>query len=159
MRELDVIGVRVDVPSNAPILLLREVGGSRVIPIWIGAAEASAIANALDGVLPPRPLTHDLMAQMLSELGHTRIAARITAMEEGPDDGGIFHAELEIDGHVISARPSDVVALAVRSGIVITAPEELLDRVGVEMEVPAQDEVERFREFLDSVTPDDFEES
>ncbi|MEL4359373.1 MULTISPECIES: bifunctional nuclease family protein [unclassified Luteococcus] len=159
MRELDVVGVRVDVPSNAPILLLQESGGSRVIPIWIGAAEASAIANALEGVVPPRPLTHDLMAQLLSELGHTQVSARITAMKEGPEEGGIFHAELEVDGHVLSARPSDVVALAVRSGIVITAPEELLDQVGVELEQPAQDEVERFREFLDSVSPDDFEES
>ena len=70
MRELDVVGVRVEMPSNAPMVLLREVGGSRYLPIWIGAAEAAAIANAQEGIVPPRPLTHDLMVDTLSTLGH-----------------------------------------------------------------------------------------
>ncbi|WP_420175093.1 bifunctional nuclease family protein [Luteococcus sp. OSA5] len=152
MRELDVIGVRVDMPSNAPILLLQERGGSRMLPIWIGAGEASQIAHALEGLVPPRPLTHDLFIEVLSRLGHDDIKARIVSMHEG-----VFHAELEIDGQVISARPSDVVALAVRSGITITAPEDLLEEVGIESEEPAKDEVERFKEFLDQVNPDDFE--
>jgi bifunctional DNase/RNase len=69
MRELDVVGVRVEMPSNAPMVLLREVGGSRYLPIWIGANEASAIANAQEGVVPPRPLTHDLMVDTLQTLG------------------------------------------------------------------------------------------
>ena len=66
MRELDVLGVRVDMPSNQPILLLQESGGSRVLPIWIGAAEAASIAQALEGRVPPRPMTHDLMASLLA---------------------------------------------------------------------------------------------
>ena len=159
MRELDVLGVRVDMPSNQPILLLQESGGSRVLPIWIGAAEAASIAQALEGRVPPQPMTHDLMASLLAELGHTDVHGRITEMVETAEGGGTFHAELEVDGHVIPARPSDLVALAVRSGIVLSAPESLLDQVGVEIEEPAKDEVERFREFLDHVNPDDFEAS
>ncbi|GAB2486323.1 bifunctional nuclease family protein [Luteococcus sediminum] len=152
MRELDVIGVRMDAPTASPILLLRESGGSRVLPIWIGAGEAAAIAQAMDGLVPPRPLTHDLLADLLTVLGHEPSQARITDMVEGT-----FLAELHVDGHVVQARPSDVVALAVRTGLTVVAPEELLERVGIELEEPAQDEVERFREFLDHVSPDDFD--
>lgn len=153
MRELDVLGVRVDRLSNAPILLLAESGGDRVVPIWIGAQEASAIAHALEGVVPPRPMTHDLMADLLARLGHTNVQARITEVR----DEATFLAELEIDGQVIPARPSDVVALAVRSGIVIHAPQELIDQVGIVLDEPVQDELDRFRAFLDQVTPEDFE--
>lgn len=152
MIELDVMGVRVEVPSNAPMLLLKESGGQRYLPIWIGAAEASAIVNALEGVVPPRPMTHDLMADILSELGHVDITGHITSVVDGT-----FYGELVIDGHVISARPSDVVALALRAGFQLLCPAELLDQVGVELFEPAEDEVEKFREFLDNVTPDDFE--
>ncbi|GAA1395861.1 bifunctional nuclease family protein [Luteococcus peritonei] len=154
MRELDVLGIRVEMPSNEPILLLQEAGGSRVLPIWVGANEASAIAHALEGIVPPRPMTHDLLAQVLSRLGHHQVQARITSMSDG-----IYAAELEVDGEVIEARPSDVVALAVRSGITLSAPEDLLAQVGVEIEEPDQDEVERFREFLDNINPDDFDGS
>ncbi|MFB9619312.1 bifunctional nuclease family protein [Brooklawnia cerclae] len=152
MVELDVMGVRVEVPSNAPVLLLKEAGGRRYLSIWIGAPEASAIVNALEGVVPARPMTHDLIAEILSELGATEMEGRITAM-----DDGTFYAELVVDGHTISARPSDVVAVALRSGFKITCAPELLDEVGVELFEPAEDEVEKFREFLDTITPDDFE--
>ena len=81
MRELDVVGVRVEMPSNAPVVLLREVGGSRYLPIWIGANEASAIANAQEGVVPPRPLTHDLMVDTLATLGHRLTEVHITELE------------------------------------------------------------------------------
>lgn len=158
MVELDVLGVRLEMGSNSPILLLKESGGQRVLPIWIGAAEAAAIVNALEGRVAPRPLTHDLMAELLSTLGHSSIAARITDMVEGPEDGGTFMAELEVDGHVLSARPSDVVALAVRAGVIVSCPEQLLDRVGVTLDEPAEDEVERFRQFLDHISADDFDE-
>jgi len=119
--------------------------------IWIGAAEASAIANALEGVVPPRPLTHDLFVTTLNELGHSDVRARITAVRDNT-----FFGELEVDGHVISARPSDVVALAVRLGIDVRCPAELLDEVGVQSEPNERDEVEKFREFLDSINPEDF---
>ncbi|WIY84076.1 bifunctional nuclease family protein [Propionimicrobium sp. PCR01-08-3] len=152
MIELDIMGVRVEVPSNAPMLLLKESGGQRYLPIWIGAAEASAIVNALEGIVPERPMTHDLMADLLSQLGHVNLEGRITTVNDGT-----FYAELWVDGHVISARPSDVAALALRSGFKLTCPSELLDQVGVELSEPAEDEVEKFREFLDHISPDDFE--
>lgn len=151
MRELDVLGVRLTMPGNGPLLLLQEASGRRCLPIWIGANEAAAIANALEGLVPPRPLTHDLMAATLSELGHTQLRGRITAM-----DDGVFTGELEVDGHVVQARPSDLAALAVRTGMPLTCPEELLDQVGIELDEP--DEVEKFREFLDEVNPEDFDE-
>ena len=100
-----------------------------------------------------RARERDLLAEVLSELGHTEVSGRITEVTDGT-----FMAELEIDGHVISARPSDVVALAIRAGIVVTCPAALLEEVGVVLEEEAgDDEVEKFREFLDNITPDDFE--
>lgn len=151
MRELDVVGVRVEMPSNAPMVLLREVGGRRFLPIWIGANEASAIANAQEGVVPPRPLTHDLMVDTLSTLGHRLSEVRITEL-----DGGTFYAVLLVDGVEVSARPSDAIALALRIGSDIYCAEDVLDEAGIEMPEAAEDEVEKFREFLDNVDPDDF---
>ena len=151
MRELDVVGVRVEMPSNAPMVLLREVGGSRFLPIWIGANEASAIANAQEGIVPPRPLTHDLMVDVLTGLQHKLTAVHITELE-----GGTFYAVLVIDDTEISARPSDAIALALRVGSDIFCSEDVLDAAGIEMPEAEEDEVEKFREFLDSVDPDDF---
>lgn len=151
MRELDVVGVRVEMPSNAPMVLLREVGGSRFLPIWIGANEASAIANAQEGVVPPRPLTHDLMVDVLAGLQHRLTAVHITELE-----GGTFYAVLLIDDTEISARPSDAIALALRVGSDIYCAEDVLDAAGIEMPEAEEDEVEKFREFLDNVDPDDF---
>lgn len=151
MRELDVVGVRVEMPSNAPMVLLREVGGRRFLPIWIGANEASAIANAQEGVVPPRPLTHDLMVDTLSTLGHRLSEVRITEL-----DGGTFYAVLLVDGVEVSARPSDAIALALRIGSDIYCADDVLDEAGIEMPEAAEDEVEKFREFLDNVDPDDF---
>ena len=152
MRELIVHGVRVEMPSGIPMLLLREMDGTRAIPIWIGAAEAAAIAMALEGEEPPRPLTHDLMADVLEALGHTVDAVWITEVTQGT-----FFAVLQIDGEQISARPSDAVALALRVGAPILGAEELLDQVGVEVQASGDDEGEKFREFLDQVSPEDFE--
>ena len=146
------MGVRVEVPSSAPMLLLKESAGHRYLPIWIGAAEASSIVNALEGIVPPRPMTHDLMADLLSQLGLVGVEGRITSVVDGT-----FFAELIVDGRTISARPSDVVALALRAGFKVACTPELMDQVGVELFEPAEDEVEKFREFLDHVTPDDFE--
>ena len=101
MVKLDIMGVRVEVPSNAPMLLLKESGGERYLPIWIGAAEASAIVNALEGIVPPRPMTHDLITDILSQLGHVDLEKHITTITDNT-----FFAELWVDGHAISARPS-----------------------------------------------------
>src|SRR3954466_3211870 len=123
MQELDVVGVRVEMPANNPMVLLAEVGGSRYLPIWIGASEASAIANAQEGVVPPRPLTHDLMVDTLSTLGHRLTEGHIPPPGPGrtgvhiPElEGGTFYAVLLVDGIEVSARPSDAIALALRVG-------------------------------------------
>lgn len=151
MRELDVMGVRVEMPSNIPMVLLREVGGHRYLPIWIGTHEASAIASAQEGAVPPRPLTHDLMVDVLGSLGHTLSEVHITALV-----GRTFHAVLLIDGVEVSSRPSDAIALALRCGAEILCAEEVLDTAGIDVPEAEDDEVEKFREFLDHVNPDDF---
>jgi len=153
VREVEVVGVRVEVPSNQPIVLLREVTGERYLPIWIGAVEATAIAFAQQGVVPPRPLTHDLMKDMLDALGQELAEVQITDMKDG-----VFFATLVLGSGVeIGARPSDSIALALRTGSRIVCAEEVLDEVGLAVPAEQEDEVERFREFLDQVTPEDFE--
>ncbi|KRF11574.1 hypothetical protein ASG90_17800 [Nocardioides sp. Soil797] len=153
MREVDVIGVRVEMPSNQPIVLLREVAGERYLPIWIGAVEATAIAFAQQGVVPPRPLTHDLLKTILDETGNPLSEVRITEMKDG-----VFFATLAFEsGLEISARPSDSIALALRSGTRIVCADDVLEEVGLAVPEEQEDEVERFREFLDHVTPEDFE--
>ncbi|HEY7718899.1 MAG TPA: bifunctional nuclease family protein [Pedococcus sp.] len=154
MKVLDVLGVRVEMPTNHPIVLLRERGGDRYLPIWIGAAEATAIAYAQQGIEPPRPLTHDLLKNVIEGLGHQLTEVRIAALKDG-----VFHAALVFDGAVeISSRSSDAIALALRTGTEITAGESLLEEAGVTMAAEEDDdEVERFREFLDHVSAEDFE--
>jgi uncharacterized protein len=153
VREVDVMGVRVEMPSNQPIVLLREVSGERYLPIWIGAVEATAIAFAQQGVVPPRPLTHDLMKDLLDALGQELTEVQITDMKDG-----VFFATLVLGSGVeIGARPSDSIALALRTGSRIVCAEEVLDEVGLAVPAEQEDEVERFREFLDQVTPEDFE--
>lgn len=146
-------------PTNQPIVLLRERDGSRYLPIWVGAAEAAAIAYAQQGVVPPRPLTHDLLKNVLSDLGHSIDRVRITSLEEG-----VFYAVLDIDGGAdaggqsIDSRSSDAIALALRAGVEIVTSEELLDEAGVAMAGEQEDdEVEKFKEFLDHVSADDFD--
>ncbi len=153
MREVDVMGVRVEMPSNNPIVLLREVSGDRYLPIWIGAVEATAIAFAQQGVVPPRPLTHDLLKDVLAATGDELTEVRITDVREG-----VYYATLVLaSGAEVSARPSDSIALALRTGSRIVCSDEVLDEVGLAVPAEQEDEVERFREFLDQVTPDDFE--
>lgn len=140
-------------PSNQPIVLLREVSGERYLPIWIGAVEATAIAFAQQGVVPPRPLTHDLFKDVLVATGHTLSEVRITEVKDG-----VFYAALVLDsGQEVSARPSDSIALALRTGSRIVCAEEVLDEAGLAVPAEQEDEVEAFREFLDHVTPEDFE--
>ncbi len=153
MREMDVVGVRVEMPSNQPIVLLREVTGERYLPIWIGAVEATAIAFAQQGVTPPRPLTHDLMKDVLDATGQRLDEVRIFDVQNG-----VFFAQLVFDGGAeVGARPSDSIALALRTGSRIVCAEAVLDEAGLAVPAEQEDEVERFREFLDHVSPDDFE--
>lgn len=158
MIDLEVVGVRVEMPSNSPIVLLRETGGARYLPIWVGAVEATAIAYAQQGVTPPRPLTHDLMVDLLHALNAQVEQVRITALEEG-----VFYAVIALAGGVeVSARPSDAVALALRLGAPIVGAEDVLDEAGIlmpedEQEAPVEEaQLQEFREFLDQVSPEDF---
>ena len=147
------MGVRVEMPSNQPIVLLREVAGDRYLPIWIGAVEATAIAFAQQGVVPPRPLTHDLLRDVLTATGNELSEVRITEVKDG-----VFFAILVLSGGAeVSARPSDSIALALRTGTRIVCAEDVLDEAGLAVPAEQEDEVEKFREFLDHVTPDDFE--
>lgn len=153
MPRMDVIGVRLEMPSNQPIVLLKENGSERYLPIWIGAPEATAIAFAQQGLTPPRPLTHDLMKDLLDASGLTLTSVKITTLIDG-----VFYADLVLSSGVeVSARPSDAIALALRTGAPIFSEESLLESAGVVIPDEAEDEVERFREFLDTVTPEDFE--
>jgi hypothetical protein len=168
MQALDVIGVRMEMPSNNPIVLLRESGGVRYLPIWVGAVEATAIAFAQQGVVPPRPMTHDLLKDVLEATGATLVEIRITALEDG-----VFYAVLVFaSGVEVSARPSDAIALALRAGVPIYGADEVLDEAGIELpeedptapnlndgqqQVASDVELKQFREFLDQVSPEDFE--
>jgi bifunctional DNase/RNase len=167
---MDVVGVRIEMPSNQPIVLLKEVEGDRFIPIWVGAAEATAIAFAQQGINPQRPLSHDLMHEIVHTLDATLLAVQITHLRDG-----VFFATLQLRTSedaalAISARPSDAIALALRSQSNIVASRELLDQVGIaiperlnqemdEMGQPIEKssaDLDAFRDFLDQINPEDF---
>ncbi len=149
---VDVVGVRVEMPSNQPIVLLKESGGDRYLPIWVGAVEATSIAFAQQGVQPPRPLTHDLIADLLKSLGAVISSVHLTELRDG-----IFYSLINIEGgESVSARPSDAISIALRSGAPILASEELLDEAGIEIPDQSDEEVEKFKEFLDGINPEDF---
>ena len=169
MIEMRIVGVRVELTSQQPILLLGELSGPRSLPISIGQVEANAIAMHLEGMRPARPLTHDLLGNVITALGRKVVQVRVVDFREGT-----YFGELAFDdGTTVSARPSDAVALAVRQDVPVFVAEEVLDEAGVvvpegdssdadadvdgeEVAEDAEDEVERFREFLDSVSPEDF---
>jgi bifunctional DNase/RNase len=167
---MEVVGVRIEMPSNQPIVLLKEVDGDMFIPIWVGAAEATSIAFAQQGINPQRPLSHDLMYEIVHTLDATLLAVQITHLRDG-----VFFATLQLRTSedaalAISARPSDAIALALRSQSNILASRELLDQVGIaiperliqemdEMGQPIEKssaEVDAFRDFLDQINPEDF---
>lgn len=166
MAEIELLALRDDLPMGGPVLWLREVGGTRVLAITIGAREAESIGWALEGIEFPRPMTHDLLRSVLGELG-----AELTEVCIVGVDNGTFLADLVLrrgdETLRISARPSDAIAVAVRVGAPLSAADSVLDEAGVELldeDEPAEsgepiDEgamVEQFREFLDAVTPEDF---
>ena len=152
LRLVEVVGVRVEMPSNQPIVLLKEVDGIRYLPIWVGAAEATAIAFAQQGLTPPRPLTHDLIKNILDTLGTTVESVQVTHLT----DGVFFSKILLAKGIEVSARPSDAIALALRTGSPIYGTEAVFISAGIEIPDQADDQVEAFREFLDQINPEDF---
>ncbi len=147
-----MVGVRVELPSNQPIVLLKEQAGERYLPIWIGAVEATAIAFAQQGVVTARPMTHDLLRDVLTALGARLERIVITDLQEG-----VFYATLVFaSGVEVSARPSDAIALAIRAGAGVFCGEAVLDTAGIVVPDEQESEVEKFREFLDTISPDDF---
>ena len=155
MIELSLVGVRVELPSNQPIVLLKENEGERYLPIWIGAVEATAIAFALQGIETPRPMTHDLIRDLLRELDVSVDSIVISDLVEQT-----FFASIRMTQNgstaEVSSRPSDAIALAVRLSTPIFAAEEVLEQAGIELKDDEETEVEKFREFLDQVSPEDF---
>jgi bifunctional DNase/RNase len=172
MVNMEIVGVRIEMPSNQPIVLLKEVDGSRFLPIWVGAVEATTIAFAQQGMVAQRPLTHDLISNILEAADLTMTAVQVVQLKDG-----IFYAELQVrtdSGTVlkISARPSDAIAIALRTKSNILADSDLLDEVGIDIperllgdgeiglgtggEGGSDVELERFREFLDQINPEDF---
>ena len=156
---MELVGVRIELPANQPIVLLRERDGTRHLAIFIGAVEATAIAYALEGVVPQRPMTHDLLRDVSLALGGEVSEVVVTELRNN-----VFFADLVIDrtGEEIriSSRPSDAIALAVRTGAQIFASNDVLEDAGIEMrDENEEEEIERFREFLDDITPEDFTET
>ena len=155
MIELSLVGVRVELPSNQPIVLLKETEGDRYLPIWIGAVEATAIAFALQGVETPRPMTHDLLRNILQE---TDVAVERVLITELVDQTffALIRMTADTTTKEISSRPSDAIALAVRIDAPIFANEDVLDQAGIELRDEEETEVQKFRQFLDEVSPEDF---
>jgi bifunctional DNase/RNase len=171
MIEVVLRAVRVDVGTSTPLLLLEEVGGERVLPIFIGAPEAAAIAYALQGVEAPRPMSHDLLGHVIDALGAQVFSVEITELIDNT-----FFANLRLvrsgDEIIVSSRPSDAVALALRVGSPILVSDDLMANEGkimqlaydedddeeyVEVDTPNEaDLVAQLREFLDQVRPEDF---
>ena len=153
LSDMSVVGVRVELPSQQPIVLLKEVAGDRYLPIWIGAVEATAIAFAQQGVVTARPMTHDLLRDVILAFERPLQTVTITELRDG-----VFYAELLFDGGVtVSARPSDAIALAMRTGAQIRSADTVLAEAGIAIPDEQEDEVEKFREFLDTIEPEDFE--
>lgn len=157
---MELVGVRVEVPANTPMLLLREhEEPHRLVPIYIGGPEATSIHYALEGVVPPRPLTHDLFIQVLASLG-----ARIDKVVVTEVRDHTYYAELHLETAqgptVVSSRPSDAVALAVRCDAPLYAADDLVEEVGQlpppEPEEEAAEILDEFHDFIENVSPDDF---
>jgi uncharacterized protein len=158
---MELVGVRVEVPANTPVVILREqTGVGRLLPIVIGTPEASSIHAALEGIEPPRPLTHDLMVQILQRLGVSLDRIVVTEIRDH-----VFYAELHLTSggtqQIMSSRPSDAIALAVRTGTPIFATESLLlEAAQVPVEVGDDDDeeaiIDEFRDFLDDLDLEDF---
>jgi len=135
-RHVDVVGVKVDMETNQPIVLLKETGAERHLAIWVGQMEATAIALGQQGMVPKAPLTHDLMRDIFKVLGVRLTAAHIRALEDG-----VFHSYLTFsNGKEVRARPSDSIALALRTGAPIYVRDEILEECGVLPDEPVSPE-------------------
>ncbi len=160
MQEMVIYGVSFDLVGKQPIVLLKTADGNKFLPIWIGHPEAAAILMKLQGATTPRPMTHDLVTEVLSQLDAQIVRITVTELKENT-----FYASItvqqngsEID---IDSRPSDAIALAVRADAPIFAAEEVIEESGIEFEQDVNEEeiVSEFKQFLEHVTPDEFAEA
>lgn len=156
MLEMEIHSVNLDVMSSQPVVVLKEKDARRFLPIWIGQFEATAIMMEMQGMQPSRPLTHDLLRTMIDVLG-----AQVHRIVVSDIQDGTFYAVIQLtsngDRIDVDARPSDAIALAVRLGAPIFASEEVLERAAiVQDEEDETEEIERFKQFIDSVEPEDF---
>jgi len=161
MHEMVIYGVSFDLVGKQPIVLLKTADGNKFLPIWIGHPEAAAILMKLQGASTPRPMTHDLVTEMLSQLDAQVVRITVTELKENTFYASITvqqnGSEIEID-----SRPSDAIALAVRAEAPIFAAEEVIDESAIEFEgedVNEEEIVSEFKQFLESVTPDEFAEA
>ena len=163
MQEMHIYGVSFDMVGKQPIVLLKTAEGNKFLPIWIGHPEAAAILMKLQGATTPRPMTHDLFTEMLTQLDAKVVRIAVTELRDNT-----FYAMITIavDGTEIEvdSRPSDAIALAVRADAPIFAAPEVIEESAIEFEQTegdATDEelLEQFKEFLDEVKPDDFSEA
>lgn len=157
MREVEVLGVRLQLPSNAPVVILRDPASEQVLPLWVGSAEAAAIAFGLQGIHPDRPLTHDLLLNLLRAQSTDVREIRITELHDS-----VFLAVLVLaDGTEVDCRPSDGIALAVRCEARVLVADEVWEEAAMsaadEDEASDEVDVEQFRAFLDTVSPEDFQ--
>ena len=158
MHEMVIYGVSFDLVGKQPIVLLKTADGNRFLPIWIGHPEAAAILMKLQGATTPRPLTHDLVTEMLSQLDAHVVRICVTELRENT-----FYATITLqqDGSEIEvdSRPSDAIALAVRAEAPIFADDRVIEESAIEFEgeeVNEEEIVDEFRKFLEDVTPDEF---
>jgi len=161
MQEMLIYGVSFDLVGKQPIVLLKTADGNKFLPIWIGHAEAAAILMKLQSQASPRPMTHDLVSDMLQQLGAQIIRITVTELRENT-----FYAQITVaqDGQEleVDSRPSDAIALAIRAEAPIFAADQVIEESAIEFEgeevneEQLEAEVSRFRHFLDEVTPDQF---
>jgi bifunctional DNase/RNase len=166
MVEMRLVDVRVSLPTNAPVVLLEELTGARTLFIFIGTPEADAIAKAMRGTVPPRPLTHDLFRDVLTGLGAEVERVVVTELRTDGEGNGTFFAELHLRlGErqlVVSSRPSDAIALAVRTASPIFVEDAVLDAEAVYLQHGDGEEgeddalVEQFHDFIEGIRPEDF---
>jgi uncharacterized protein len=159
MQEMTIYGVSFDMVGKQPIVLLKTAEGNKFLPIWIGHPEAAAILMKLQGANTPRPMTHDLVTDMLAQLDARVVRIAVTELRENT-----FYAivTVAVDGSEIEidSRPSDAIALAVRAGAPIFAADSVIEESAIEFEhdeeVNEEEVVEEFKKFLDEVKPEDF---
>jgi len=158
MIEMKIMNVQEVLPTNVPVVILQEESGSRLLPIFIGRPEATAIGLSLANQDPPRPMTHDLLVTIVELLGFQVERIEITELREKT-----FFADIYFRGpngvEVVSSRPSDALAVAVRTGATIYADEGVMDQASYlpeEDDSLSETQIDDFRDFLDSVNPDDF---